>query len=183
MTDEKTVLLARGGDKAAEDLILKKYLPLVKAVSARFFLCGGEAEDLEQEGLCGLFSAINGFHGGGANFSTYAYTCIRNSVIDAVKKSRGAKHSALNNFVPILEICGEASYENPEAEVIKSENRREFLQKISGILSSLEFQIIVMYIDGSAVGEISAALGKSQKSVSNALARAKNKLIKLYSEK
>ncbi|MBD5632404.1 MAG: sigma-70 family RNA polymerase sigma factor [Clostridia bacterium] len=182
MTDEETALLAQGGDKSAEKLLLEKYNSLVKAIAARFFLCGGESEDLEQEGMCGLFSAINSFTAGGANFSTYAYSCIRNAVIDAVKKSRGAKHSALNNFVPILEIGGEVSPFSPEDELIKSEQRREFLQKISTLLSSLEFKVTVMYLDGMSPGEIAKALKKPQKSVSNALARAKFKLLKLYSE-
>ena len=106
---------------------------------------------------------------------------MRTAIIDAVKKANGAKYSALNNFVPIVEIGGEVSPASPEDELIKRENRREFLQKISKKLSSLEFKVIVMYVDGMGAAEISSALGKPQKSVSNALARAKQKLIKLYS--
>ena len=50
-----------------------------------------------------------------------------------------------------------------------------------GLADKAEFKATVMYVDGMGVAEISSALGKSQKSVSNALARAKQKLIKLYS--
>ena len=181
MTDEELILSARGGDKAAEESILNKYTPLVKSVAARFFLSGGESEDLIQEGMVGLYSAINGYSFGGASFAGYAYVCIRNAVLSAVKKSNGDKYSALNNFVPIVEIGGEVSPKSPEDEVILSENRREFLQKISKNLSSLEFKVTVMYVDGMSVTEISTALEKSQKSVSNALARAKLKLTRLYS--
>lgn len=181
MTDEEYALKAQNGDKTAEAILLNKYASLVKAVSARFFLCGGESEDLEQEGMVGLYHAISAFGAGSANFSTYAYACVRNAVIDAVKKACGAKYAALNNFVPIVEIGGEVSPDSPEDEVIKRENRREFLQKISKELSSLEFKVTVMFVDGMGVAEISAALEKPQKSVSNALSRAKQKLIKLYS--
>ena len=181
MTDEESVISARGGDKSAEEQLLNKYSPLAKAIAARFFLSGGETEDLVQEGMVGLYSAIYSFDKGSASFSTYAYACVRNAVLDAVKKSRGAKHSALNNFVPIVEIGGEASPVSPEDELIKRENRREFLQKISKSLSSLEFKVIVMHLDGMGVAEISEALEKPQKSVSNALARSKTKLLKLYS--
>lgn len=183
MTDEECAALAQNGDKAAEESLLNKYTPMVKAIAARFFLCGGETEDLVQEGMVGLYSSVNSFcaaSDGGANFSTYAYACIRNAVIDAVKKSCGAKNAALNNFVPIVEIGGETSPFSPEDELIKRENRREFLQKISKELSSLEFKVTLMYMDGMSVTEISAALTKPQKSVSNALARAKSKLLKLY---
>lgn len=179
MTDEIFVR-ARRGDKGAEQTLLEKYTPLVKSVAARFFLSGGEREDLVQEGMVGLCSAIHTFDSAnGANFSTYAYACVRNAVADAVKKTRGAKYSALNDFVPILEIVDELSAD-PEDEVIRRENRREFLQKISKCLSSFEFKAMVMYLDGMGAAEIGAALGKSAKSVDNALNRAKTKLYKLY---
>lgn len=180
MTDEELINLSRHGDRRAQEEILNKYSNLVHAIAARFFLIGGENEDLVQEGMVGLYSAINNFEGGGANFSSYAYACIRNAVLDAIKKSLGAKNAALNDFVPIVEISEEISPLSPEDEVIKRENRREFLQKISKILSSTEFKVIVMHLDGMSVAEISTALKKSQKSVSNALARAKAKLEKLY---
>ena len=181
MNKENPVVLART-DKAAQEQLLNEYTPLVKAIAARFFLHGGEQDDLVQEGMVGLYSAINNFTAGGANFSTYAYACVRNAVLDAVKKSRGAKYSALNNFVPIVEIGGEISPDSPEDEIIRRENRREFLQKISKNLSSLEFKAIVMQLDGLNVSEIAEALSKTQKSVSNALSRAKTKLEKLYCE-
>lgn len=181
MTDEEYVKLSRGGDRNAENALLNKYTPLVRSVAARFFLFGGEAEDLMQEGMVGLHSAVSTFEeSGGAKFASYAYKCIHNAVVDAVKKSSGAKNSALNNFVPIVEICDEISRISPEDELILSENRREFLQKISGALSSLEFKAVVMRLDGTSAQEISTALGKPIKSVSNALARAKVKLLKLY---
>lgn len=180
MTDEELVLLARDGVKSAQEEILNKYSGLVQAISARFFLHGGENEDLMQEGMVGLYSAINGYEAGSASFSTYAYACIRNSVVDAIKKSLGAKNVALNDFIPIVEISGEISPFSPEEEIIRRENRREFLQKISKILSSTEFKAIVMRLDGMGVGEIASALSKTQKSVSNALSRAKAKLEKLY---
>lgn len=180
MTDEELIFKARQGDKYAQEAILNRYSNLVQAIAARFFLRGGENDDLVQEGMVGLYSAVNGFEGGGANFSSYAYACIRNAVVSAIKKSLGAKNAALNDFVPIVEVGEEISPVSPEDEVIKRENRREFLQKISKILSSTEFKIIVMHLDGMPVAEISAATGKTQKSVSNALSRAKTKLEKLY---
>ena len=181
MTDEQLLISARNGDKAAESELLNKYSTLVKAVSAGFFISGATDEDLYQEGMVGLYSAIGGYDmSSGTNFSTYAYKCIRNSVLDAVKKSLGAKHAALNNFVPIVEIAYERSLSDPEGELILREQRKEFLQKISRLLSSFEFKVTVMYLDGLTASEIAATLDKPAKSVSNALARAKNKLYNSY---
>lgn len=181
MTDEQLITLSRGGDKSAESALLEKYSPLAKAVSAGFFISGGTDEDLFQEGMVGLYSAIGSYSPElGANFSTYAYKCIRNAVIDAVKKSLGAKHSALNNFVPIVEIAGDTPVFDPEDELIRREQRREFLLKISKLLSSFEFKATVLYLDGFSTSEIAASLKKTPKSVGNAIARAKNKLQKSY---
>ena len=181
MCDEELILRARNGDKAAESELLNKYSPLAKAVSAGFFLIGGTDEDLFQEAMVGLYSAVNGFSSAnGANFTTYAYKCMRNAVLDAVKKNTGNKNKALNSSVPIVEIAGEFSPSDPEDELIRREQRREFLQKISKILSSFEFKATVMYLDGLTASEIAAALDKNTKSVDNALTRAKTKLHKSY---
>lgn len=180
MTEEELLKEYKNGNKEALEELMNKYSPMAKSIAARFFLQGGEPDDLFQEGMVGLYSAINSYGFNGANFSSYAYVCIRNAVLDAIKKNVGAKNCALNNFVPILEIGGEVSPVSPEDVVIRSENRKEFLNKISKNLSSLEFKAIVMYLDGMSTGEISGALEKPVKSVSNALARAKLKLEKLY---
>ena len=131
--------------------------------------------------MCGLYSAIGGYSEGKSGFSSYATRCIRNRIIDAVKATSGAKHSALNNFLPIVEVGEELypSHQNPEDELIKRENRREFLQKISKNLSSFEFQVTVMYMDGLTMAEMSFSTGKPIKSIDNALQRAKRKLLKL----
>ncbi len=179
MTDERLAILCQSGDEAAWEELFKRYKPRVLSIARRFFLSGGETEDLVQEGMCGLYLAVGGFKEGGASFSSYAYSCIRNRILDTVKKSGGAKYSALNNFLPI--DAGEEIYdsgENPEEKIIGIENGRELLHKMSKILSSLEFKALIMYTDGMSLSEISSALDKSPKSVDNALTRAKYKLQK-----
>ena len=181
LSDERLAELSQSGDKNATELLLKRYKNVVLYVARRFFLSGGETEDLVQEGMCGLYSAIGGYSEGKSGFSSYATRCIRNRIIDAVKATSGAKHSALNNFLPIVEV-GEELYpsrQNPEDELIKRENRREFLQKISKNLSSFEFQVTVMYMDGLTMAEMSSSTCKPIKSIDNALQRAKRKLLKL----
>ncbi len=183
LSDERLAELSQSGDKNATEQLLKRYKNVVLSVARRFFLSGGETEDLVQEGMCGLYSAIGGYSEGKckSGFSSYAARCIRNRIIDAVKATTGAKHSALNNFLPIVEV-GEELYSsplNPEDELIRRENRREFLRKISKNLSSFEFQVTVMYMDGLTMAEMSSSTGKSVKSIDNALQRAKRKLLKL----
>ena len=181
MTDDEIVVLCQNGDKSAWEELYERYKPRVLKIARRFFLSGGETEDLVQEGMCGLYSAVNSFKKGGASFSSYSYSCIRNRIVDAVKKSVGNKHSALNNFVPIREEGEEWASLNPEDEIIWREDKSELLQKMSRVLSSLEFKAMVLYIDGMTMAEISSALEKPVKSVDNAISRSKLKLQKLIS--
>lgn len=183
MTDEELALICQSGDKAAWEELYLRYKPRVLTIARRFFLSGGETEDLVQEGMCGLYFAVNGFKKELGNFSSYAYSCIRNRILNTVKKSGGAKYSALNNFLPIVEVGEEWSSDSPEDELIKREDKRELLHKMSSILSALEFKALVMYTDGMSLPEISSALNKSTKSVDNAIHRAKHKLLSLITEK
>jgi len=102
--------------------------------------------------------------------------------VDVVKREQGNKNFALNNSLPIVEVGEEICSldESPEEELIKKENSKEFLHKISRYLSSFEFKVIVMYMGGSTMSEIASALEKPVKSVDNALTRSKNKLQKLF---
>lgn len=182
MTDEELVTLCQSGDKSAWEQLYSRYKPRVRAIAHRFFLSGSEAEDLVQEGMFGLISAVNGYKKSGTGFSGYAYYCIYHKIVDAVKKSFGAKHSALNNFLPIVEMSEEHYSPNPEDEIIRREDKRELLRKMSRILSSLEFKAMVLYTDGLTIAEIAAELGKDYKSIDNAINRAKRKLINKIAE-
>ena len=179
MTDYELVENCRKGDKAAWEELYSRYKPRVLAIARRFFLCGGETDDLVQEGMCGLYSAVNGYKDSSVEFSAYAYKCIRNRILDAVKKNGNTKNSPLNNYLSV-EVADRLILEDsPEDELIMREDRREFLQKVSKILSPYEFQVLVMYTEGITLSEMSESLGKPYKSLDNSLNRAKQKILKM----
>ena len=179
MSDERLVVLSQQGDKAATDALLKRYKNMVLSVARRFFLSGGETEDLVQEGMCGLYSAMQNFERG--DFPSYAYACIKNRIADEVRRSSGAKNMALNSSLPIDgEAMGMASPEvSPEDELINSESRDELSDLMRRALSPFEYRVMSMYVDGATMSEMCLALGKNYKSIDNAISRSKNKLQKL----
>ena len=184
LKDDELVLRAQSGDKAAEEELLVRYAGIVRSKAREFFLAGGETEDLIQEGMIGLYRAVGDYRVGTENFSfkNFAYLCVRRRIIDAVKSSARKKNVPLNNYVSIFsgeELTADASEISPEESLIQSENRREFMQKMSTVLSDFEFKITVMYMNGMSCAEICAATNKSEKSVDNALQRSKKKLLKL----
>lgn len=178
-TDEQLVERAQAGDKQAEEELLLRYRNLVRYCARKFFLVGGETEDLIQEGMMGLFQAVSAYRGkeGGASFKTFAYRCIWRRIIDAVKVA--AKKEPLGKIVllPDTELVYTAI--DPDAEMISVDEQKELTQKISRVLSDMEFRIFTLYVGGMSCAEICEATGKSPKSVDNALQRSKTKLQKM----
>lgn len=117
----------------------------------------------------------------GLSFKNFAYLCVSRRIIDAVKGAVRLKNMPLNTCVSLVQSEWEIPVSSPEDEMIRGEDRREFLQKIGKALSAFEFRVIVMYMDGLSCTEICEATGKDGKSVDNAIQRGKKKLQKLFS--
>ena len=180
-SDEALVALAQEGDKQAMEELLIRHAGLVRGCARGFFLIGGETEDLIQEGMIGLYNAIGEYKKAedASSFKNFAHLCVSRRIIDAVKASARKKNSPLNTAtsIGVLDASEELSRGlNPEDALILRDDRREFRQKMSGILSDFEFKVTTMYMDGMRCEEICEATGKSAKSVDNALQRSKRKL-------
>ena len=178
-TDEALVTLAQDGDKLATEELLLRHVGLFRGVARGFFLVGGETEDLIQEGMIGLYNAIGEYKRSdtGKSFKNFAYLCVTRRIIDAVKASARKKNAPLNEGVPFLtEEEWADSALSAEDRLILNDDRREFRQKMSAVLSDFEFKVTTMYMDGMSCAEICVATGKTAKSVDNAIQRSKKKL-------
>ena len=178
-TDEELVLLSQRGEKQATEALMLRHSGLVRSCARGFFLVGGETEDLLQEGMIGLYHAIGDYRqkDGGSSFKNFAYLCVSRRIIDAVKTAARKKNAPLNSGIAVDESVEWVSTGlSPEELVILSDDRREFKQKMSRVLSDFEFKVTVMYMDGLSCAEICEATGKTAKSVDNAIQRSKHKL-------
>lgn len=176
--DETLAKRAKDGDKQAMDELLLRYAGVVRRRARQFFLNGGETEDLIQEGMIGLYHAIDDYKdsSNGLSFKNFAYLCITRRILDAVKASARMKNKPLNGYVPLFDADEMTSPQDPEYALLQREDQREFLQKMSRALSDFEFRVTVMYMDGMSSLEICEATGKDGKSVDNAIQRSKKKL-------
>ena len=179
-SDEALVKLFRQGDRRACEEILYRYKNRVLALARRFFLTEGDVEDLAQEGMCGLYSAMLSFEGD-TGFSSYANACVKNRILDSIKKYSSRKNSAVADSISYEDDQQAAStVSTPEDALIGSESLSEFRAVMQRELSSLEYKTICAYIDGATMNEICLMLNKTYKQVDNALSRAKNKLRKIF---
>ncbi len=180
-TDEVLCRRAASGDREAEECLATRYSRLVRICARPYFLAGGDSEDLIQEGMIGLLSAIRGFRDeGGAVFRPYAEVCVRNRINSAVKKAVCGKHSPLNGSVSIdsplfTGTVDSLPVDDPEDILISREEREARMNALRGKLSDFETTVLELYLNGLSCREIALQTRRFPKSVDNAVQRIRRK--------
>lgn len=194
LPDDELCRIAASGDRAAEEILVVRYHRLVRICCRPLFLVGGDSEDLIQEGMVGLLKAIREFDSTmEAAFPTYAEVCIRNRLFSAIKAAQRNKHAPLNDSVPLespffernpdhlLHQVSHFAETNPEDLIISREELCERMDTLSGQLSDFEANILSLYLSGLSYSEMGNQIGKSTKSVDNAVQRIRRKLAQHFS--
>ena len=181
MSDEALCTALQNGTSAAGDILAHRYRKLVRCCAHPYFLAGGDSEDLLQEGMFGLIKAMREFRADReASFQTFAEICIRSRLCSVIRASRAGKHSPLNESVPLnaflLDAQPQYSQLDPEDLLIDREKAAALLNQVRSQLSELEVRVLDLYLDGCSCGEIAATVGKSYKSVDNAVQRIRRKI-------
>lgn len=190
LEDSALQKLAAYGDSYAEEELVSRYMRLVRICARPLFLAGGESEDLIQEGMFGLLSAVRQYNNEhNASFKTFAEWCIRNRLRSAVKSASNLKHDPLNNRVPLESIlsdesqtqavaCAELFQKSPEEQVLARENKKyteQLYLSLVSMLSKYEKAVLTYYLEGLSYKEIAKLTGKGDKAVDNAIQRIRRK--------
>ena len=194
MPDEDIVELANAENSVlAQEYLLHKYRNFVRGKAKSYFLIGAEREDIIQEGMIGLYKAIRDFRRDKqASFRSFAELCVTRQIITAIKTATRQKHIPLNSYVslnkPIYEqdsdrtlldvISSGTKVVNPEEMIIRREEFIEIKNKMNMILSDLEWEVFMNYLDGKSYQETARELHRHIKSIDNALQRVKRKVEK-----
>lgn len=192
LSDEEIVDLVRSGDSDALEYLINKYKNFVRAKARSYFLIGADREDIVQEGMIGLYKSIRDFRGDKlSSFKAFAELCITRQIITAIKTATRQKHIPLNSYVSLdkpiydedsdrtlLDIICSTRVTDPEELIINREEYDDIEDKMSEILSDLEQQVLMLYLDGRSYQEIAVDLRRHVKSIDNALQRVKRKLEK-----
>jgi RNA polymerase sporulation-specific sigma factor len=169
---------------------VSEYAKLVRVCARPYFLAGGDSEDLIQEGMLGLLSAIRSYNPNkGAKFSTYAEYCVRRRIYSAIKLASGNKHTPLNNYISLesSQLDGSSTQNKhilriPEDYVIAREQAGEVERLLYGALSRFESGVLELYLDGMSYKDMATRLSKSDKSIDNAVQRIRKKLSQILSQ-
>jgi len=171
------LIAAKNGDNTAVNEILINYKHLVAAISRKYYLLGGDREDLVQEGMIGLFKAINSFDNSkNDSFKNYAMKIVEREIISAIRRENANKNRVLDESVLIEDIELLHNDNDPETDIITEENCKELSGEILQVLSGLEKKVVKLYLKGYLYTDIAKMLGKTPKSIDNALTRIKSKL-------
>lgn len=196
LPEEVLIQRAQAQDYDAMDALMQRYKGIVRKRARSLFIIGGDQDDLMQEGMIGLFKAIQDYDKSKeAVFSTFAQLCISRQLYSAVKSSNRKKNIPLNTYVsiysPVYSEQGEetegsfmvdhsleAAELSPEEILIDRENVCSLRCKIEECLSAMEKQVFDLYMEGMTYQEIARHLDKEPKSIDNALQRIKSKVNK-----
>ena len=193
LADLQLVMRARNGDGKALDELMRRYQGFVRLKASSYFLAGGDAEDLIQEGLIGLYKAVRDFRADKeTSFRSFAELCVTRQIITAIKTATRFKHAPLNTYVSFSHTpagqesdgdctLGDAlpgpSVNDPSVCVISTEELQSLVGCLASGLSPLESDALRLYLEGNSYEEMAEGLGCDTKTIDNALQRVKRKIL------
>jgi len=197
MADEDLIKLIKSDDKHALEHLINRYRSLVNMKVSKYYIIGAEKEDIEQEGLIGLFKAIKSYQVDKQNtFKTFANICIERQLITAIKSSNRQKHIPLNSYlslnmgaydttddgnngnVDLIEVLNTHIIEDPLDTITQKEYYKLIETTIDKTLSDFEKKVLNQYIQGESYIQIAEKLDTPVKSIDNAIQRIRKKAIK-----
>ncbi len=95
--DELVARFQSSREKGAVEELLRRHEGLIVSVARRYFVPGGDHEDVRQQAMIGFWKAVRDYReGAAAAFPSFARTCMQRQVITAIKAANRMKHSPLN---------------------------------------------------------------------------------------
>ena len=195
MTDEQLLCDYKNGNQEIMDYLMVKYKSMVRKKARAMYLLGGENEDLIQEGMIGLIKAVRDFDvTQKTSFSSFAELCVSGQMYSAIEASNRKKHLPLNSYVslyedseqvgegrslPLIDTIESSKENDPEVLYFGKEYTEVFAEQLKELLSPLENHVLYLHLMGTDYRTIAELLGKSPKSVDNALQRIKTKAQKI----
>jgi len=188
--DEDLVARFQDGDPDALNILIDRYRRFARSKSRTYFLVGAESDDIEQEGMIGLYKAARDYRADReTSFRAFAEVCVTRQVFSAIKAATRQKHQPLNQYVSISScksgVTGDRSVEefpddrhssDPAEALVSRERLDDLRQSVAEALSRLEVDVLRLYVEGKSYQEIGERLGRHVKSIDNALQRIKRKL-------
>lgn len=179
LSDSDLAKLSKQGDEKAFDELSLRYLSIISFIAHKYSAQGYEQKDFIQEGLIGLLYACRTFdENGAASFKNYMTKVIERRFVSIIRKSN-AKKAVPDSALVQIDALGESVEDTaltPEELVTMREHLDIVLSRLRYFLSKREYDVVTLYADGLSYSKIADKLSITEKSVDNALCRARKKL-------
>lgn len=191
LSDVTLVSQAQTGNKDAEYTLIKRYARLVSYLTKDLYMKGSASDDVYQEGMIGLLTAIRKFDlSRKASFHTFAELCVTNQCISATRSAGRLKHAAMNDsqlFGALTQDDDSEEYSTPdtttltpEEQVVSSDYEARLRLGIRRELSERERRVLAFYLQGYSYAHIAELIGVTPKAVDNALQRVRAKVATIH---
>lgn len=191
--DSKLVIMAQQGDLDAEEALMRKYKEVARIKARYYYMAGADEDDVIQEGMIGLLKAIRQYDPAReASFATFAGICITRQIIDAIRTADREKHRALNTSISLNKPIGDeedglalqdtlmaAGGESPEALLVVRDMAACIMHNRDNVFSKFEMQVLNALVQENDYEQIARMLGRSTKSIDNAIQRITRKIVRL----
>lgn len=199
LSDEQLAALASlnlEASQKAEEMLLRRYKDMVRQVSRRYYIEGGDREDVIQEGMIGVMKAIRGFNpDAGASFGSFARLCVSRQIVSAIRRATRQKNAILSESISLngsadpenergltLEETIAAADSDPAVQVFLNDLERFLQNDGNSLFSPLESEVWEEMRAGGTSREIAERLGRPVKVVDNTIQRVRRKIHRCLQE-
>lgn len=186
LSDDSIVKMAQEGSSTAYEFLIQKYREMAKKKAHKYYINGGDNDDVMQEGMIGIFKAIRDFDAeAGSTFAAFAELCVERQIQTAITGANREKHRPLNESISLSgeeEQAGD-KMEIPDRRGDEPEKLTLFREAIEALfdeaeakLSPVEKLVFRGIMQGKSYTEIAEEMGKTPKSIDNATQRIKKKI-------
>ncbi len=177
LSDNELVSYVLSGNYEYLQTLINRYMPYIISVAAKYKSYGCDIDDLIQEGILSVFSAVKSYDSEKASFRTFVTLCINRSINDQLRAINAGKRIPENMITAIDEVILPDEC-NPENIFIEKESYNDLTVTLKKNLSGFEYKVFCEFLSGSSYSDIADKLNISVKSVDNALKRIRSKFKK-----
>lgn len=180
-SDEELVSFINSGNDDVLHILVNRYMPLINNKAREFSLSYGiDNDDLVQEGLIALYSAVKVYKDEVSLFSTFASVCIKRGLLSFCRSQNRKKDIPRDKLVYSDYDVEISEVKSPEAILIEKEESFILTEDIKKILSSLEYKVLIAFIEFNSYDVIAQRLGITVKSVNNTMCRVRKKIREIH---
>lgn len=159
-------------------MLVNAYSKRIFNMSYQFVGSYQEAEDLTQDIFLKLYNSLSKYDFK-KNFTAWLLTLAKNHLIDQYRKTKWEKKTR-DNFNDYYLTSD--TFENPEEEVVKEENRKTIWEGINNLSSEIRMAVILRDIQGKKYEEIAEIMSLPLGTVKSRVNRGRLQLAKILKE-